>query len=173
MKDYDNRRAKEPVFEVVQIVWVYTPRTRKGLFKKLMHNWLGPYRVVEKRSPVSFKLRTIGYKKVAFSCLANRMKPFVGPNLRQIDPPPFDDPAKPHLGESDIPKDCFEPNNSSEASPKDIGLSPICGDTTLPPQSLEEKEKKRGIGFLRWIDNQIFLTINLRSRALPLCLEPR
>ena len=101
------------------------------------------------------------------------MKPFVGPNLRQIDPPPFDDPAKPHLGESDIPKDCFEPNNSSEASPKDIGLSPICGDTTLPPQSLEEKEKKRGIGFLRWIDNQIFLAINLRSRALPVCLEPR
>ena len=173
MKDYDNRRAKEPVFEVVQRVSVYTPRTRKGLFKKLMHNWLGPYRVVEKRSPVSFKLRTIGYKKVAFSCLANRMKPFVGPNLREIDPPPFDDPAKPHLGESDIPKDCFEPNNSSEASPKDIGLSPICGDTTLPPQSLEEKEKKRGIGFLRWIDNQIFLAINLRSRALPLCLEPR
>ena len=147
MKDYDNRRAKEPVFEVVQRVSVYTPKTRKGLFKKLMHNWLGPYRVVEKMSPVSFKLRTITYKKVAFSCRANRMKPFVGPNLRQIDPPPFDDPAEPHLGESDIPKDCFEPNNSSEASPKDIGLSPICSETTLPPQSLEEKEKNEESDF--------------------------
>ena len=66
MKDYDNRRAKEPVFEVVQIVWVYTPRTRKGLFKKLIHNWLGPYRVVEKRSTVSFKLRTMATKKLLF-----------------------------------------------------------------------------------------------------------
>lgn len=89
MKDYYNQRAKETVFEVVQRVWVYTIRTRKGLFRKLMHDWLGPYRVVEKLSPVNFKLRTITNKKVAFSCHANRMKPFVGLNLRPIDPPPF------------------------------------------------------------------------------------
>ena len=66
MKDYYNQRAKEPVFEVVQRVWVYTPRARKGLFKKLMHNWLGPYRVVEKLSPINFKLRTITDKKLLF-----------------------------------------------------------------------------------------------------------
>ena len=108
---------------------------------------MGPYRVVEKLSPVNFKLRTITDKKVAFSCHANRMKPFVGPNLRPIDPPPFDNPAEPHQGESDIPKDCFEPNNSSEANPKDIGLSPTCSETTLPPQSLEEKGKNEESDF--------------------------
>ena len=98
------------------------------------------------------------------------MKPFIGPNLRPIDPPPFDDPAELHLGESDFPKDCFEPNNSLEANPKDIGLNPTCSETTLPP---EEKEKKRGIRFLRWIDNQIFLAINLRSRELRMRVELR
>ena len=165
MKDYYNQRAKETVFEVVKRVWVYTPRTRKGLFRKLMHNRLGPYRVVEKLSPVNFKLRTI---KVAFTCHANRMKPFVGPNLRPIDPPPFDDPAEPHLGESDIPKDCFEPNSSSEANPKGIGLSPTCN---VAPTISPRERKKRGIGFLRWIDNQIFLAINLRSRALRVRVE--
>ena len=108
MKDYYDQKTKEPVFEVGQRVWVYTPRTRKGLSKKLMHNWLGPYRIVEKLSPVHFKLRTITNKKVAFSCHANRMKPFVDPNLRPIDPPPFDDPAEPYINESGIPKDCFE-----------------------------------------------------------------
>ena len=93
-------------------------------------------------------------------------------NLRLIGPPLFDDPAEPHLGKSDIPKDCFEPNNSSEANPKDIGLSPTCNETTLPTQSLQEKEnKKTGIGFRRWIDNQSFLAINLRSRALRVCVE--
>ena len=102
---------------------------------------------MEKLSPVNFKLRTITDKKVAFSCHANRMKPFVGPNLRPIDPPPFDNPAEPHQGESDIPKDCFEPNNSSEANPKDIGLSPTCSETTLPPQSLEEKGKNEESDF--------------------------
>ena len=73
MKDYYDQKTKEPVFEVGQRVWVYTPRTRKGLSKKLMHNWLGPYRIVEKLSPVHFKLRMIN-KKVAFSCHVNRMK---------------------------------------------------------------------------------------------------
>ena len=54
MKDYYDQKAKEPVFEVGQRVWVYTPRTRKGLSKKLMHNWLDPYRIAEKLSPVLF-----------------------------------------------------------------------------------------------------------------------
>ena len=51
MKDYYDQKTKDPVFEVGQRVWVYTPKTRKGLCKKLMYNWLGPYRIVEKLSP--------------------------------------------------------------------------------------------------------------------------
>ena len=31
MKDYNDQKTKEPVYEVGQRVWVYTPRTRKGL----------------------------------------------------------------------------------------------------------------------------------------------
>ena len=66
MKDYYDQKAKEPVFELVQRVWVYTPRTRKGLSKKLMHNSLDPYRIAEKLSPVLFKLRTITDNKSCF-----------------------------------------------------------------------------------------------------------
>ena len=138
IKDYYDQKTKEPVFEVGQRVWVYTPRTRKGLSKKLMHNWLGPYRIVEKLSPVHFKLRTITNKKVAFSCHANRMKPFVDPNLRPIDPPPFDDPAEPYINESDIPKDCFEPI-SAEANPEDT----VSIETQLSPQPQKEKESNK------------------------------
>ena len=145
MKDYYDQKTKEPVFEVGQRVWVYTPRTRKGLSKKLMHNWLGPYRIVEKLSPVHFKLRTIANKKVAFSCHANRMKPFVDPNLRPIDPPPFDDPSEPYLAESDIPKDCFEPNNSVHAEEHllDSGLDPVGKQALVTQQSHEEKESNK------------------------------
>ena len=96
-----SKYKKKTVFIVGQRVWVYTLRTRKGLSKKLMHNWLG---IVEKLSPVHFKWRTITNKRVAFSCHANRMKPFVDPNLRSIDSPHFDDPAEPYLDESDIQK---------------------------------------------------------------------
>ena len=52
------------------------------------------------------------------------MKPFVDPNLRPIDPPPFDDPTEPYINESGIPKDCFEPI-SAEANPKDTELNPV------------------------------------------------
>ena len=110
-----------------------------------MHNCLGPYRIVEKLSPVHFKLRTIANNKVAFSCHANRMRPFVDPTLRPIDPPPFDDPAEPYLDESDIPKDCIEPNNSvhAEENPLDIGLNPVGEQELVTPQSHEEKESSK------------------------------
>ena len=110
-----------------------------------MHNWLGPYRIVEKLSPVHFKLRTVAKKKVAFSCHANRMKPFVDPNLRTIDSPLFDDPAEPYLDESDIPKDCFDPNSSvhAEENPLDIGLNPVGERALVTPQSHEEKESNK------------------------------
>ena len=125
-----SKYKKKTVFIVGQRVWVYTLRTRKGLSKKLMHNWLG---IVEKLSLVHFKLRTITNKKVAFSGHANRMKPFVDPNLRPIDTPPFDDPAEPYIQESDIPKDCFEPI-SAEANPKDTDLSPVSIEMPLSLQ---------------------------------------
>ena len=76
--------------------------------RKLLHNWLGPYRIVEQSSPVHFRLRTDTNKKVTFAVHANRMKPFIDQSLRPIDPPLFDDPNEPYLDESDIPDDCFE-----------------------------------------------------------------
>ena len=66
MKENYDQNAKEPVFVVGQQVWVYTPRSRKGLSKKLLHNWLGPYRIVEKSSPVHFRLRSVTNKKVFY-----------------------------------------------------------------------------------------------------------
>ena len=66
------------------------------------------------------------------------MKPFVDPNLRPIDPPPFDDPAEPYLDEADILKDCFEPI-SAEANPEDT----VSIETQLSPQPQKEKESNK------------------------------
>ena len=90
-------------------------------------------------------MRKVANKKVAFSCHANRMKPFVDPNLKSIDPPLFDDPAEPYLDESDIPKDRFEPNSSvhAEENPLDIGLNPVGEQALVTPQSHEEKESNK------------------------------
>ena len=73
------------------------------------------------------------------------MKPFVDPKLRPIDPPPFDDPAEPYLYESDIPKDCLEPNSSvhAEENPLDIGLNPVGKQALVTPQPHQEKESNK------------------------------
>ena len=46
LKEYYDRNAKDPEFEVGQRFWVYTPRTKQGLSKKLLHSWLGPHRII-------------------------------------------------------------------------------------------------------------------------------
>ena len=115
MKEYYDRNSKEPVFEVGQRVWVYTPKSKKGLSKKLLHCWFGPYRIVEQSSPVHYRLRTETNKNVTFAVHANRMKPYYDPDLRPIDPPLVDDPNEPYLEESDIPEDCFEVEQSVNA----------------------------------------------------------
>ena len=45
MKELHDQMAKEVNFEVGQKVFVYTPKTRKGLSKKLLHCWHGPFRI--------------------------------------------------------------------------------------------------------------------------------
>ena len=66
MKDYYDQNTKEPVFEVGQRVWVYTSRTRKGLSKKLIHNWLVPYRIAEKFSRFILSYARSPIKKLLF-----------------------------------------------------------------------------------------------------------
>ena len=55
MEEYYYRNASQRLFEIGQHVWVYTPKTKKGLSKKkLLYNWFGPYGIVEQSSPVRF-----------------------------------------------------------------------------------------------------------------------
>ena len=63
--------------------------------------------------PVHYRLRSKNNKKVTFAVHANRMKPFVDPALRPIEPPIDDDPSEPYLDESDIPADSFKGSDSS------------------------------------------------------------
>ena len=79
MKAYYDKQVADPDFIEGQKVWVFTPKTYKGLSKKLLHNYHGPYRVVEKLSPVHYRLRTCSNKPVSSIAHANRMKHFCGP----------------------------------------------------------------------------------------------
>ena len=82
MKEVYDRSAREPEFIVGDRVWVYTPKTKKGLSQKLMHHWHGPFRIVRKCSPVHFKLRRCDNSLVSVTVNANRMKPYCDPDSR-------------------------------------------------------------------------------------------
>ena len=138
MKAYYDQRAAEPDFVEGQKVWVFTPKTYKGLSKKLLHNYHGPYRVVEKLSPVHYRLRTCSNKPVSSIVHANRMKHFVDPNDRPIEPPLHDILDEPFLSEEDLPDSSFErqlpadtDQRSNESSlPQQVGPLPVADPDT-------------------------------------------
>ena len=140
MKEYYDRNSKEPIFEVGQRVWVYTHKSKKGLSKKLLHRWFGPYRIVEQSSPVHYRLRTETNKNVTFAVHANRMKPDYDPDLQPIDPPLVDDPSEPYLEESEIPADSFETEQtvSWEGGTQSPQATPVISQ---PQQSLQAPQQ--------------------------------
>eukprot|EP00795_Rhopilema_esculentum_P001442 gene1442-biopygen10090 len=105
---YDKTSA--PVhYDVGSKVWVFTPKSKTGLSKKLCHNYHGPYRIVAKLSPVHFCLRTLDNRVVSVPVHANRMKPYYDPADRPIVPPDIEH-SSPDLSESDMPSSSFGPD---------------------------------------------------------------
>ena len=91
---------------------------------------------MEQSTPVHYRLRSKNKKKVIFAVHGNRMKPFVDPALRPIEPPIDGDPSEPYLDESDIPADSFEVNESSSHD-NDTNVTAEKHDA-CPPSHLQE-----------------------------------
>ena len=78
-KQHQDKNAKEPEFSIGERVWIYLPVTKQGLTHKLIHPWNGPHRIIEKTSPVNFKVESCDNKRRQQIVHANRMKAFVDP----------------------------------------------------------------------------------------------
>ncbi|CAB3997885.1 Retrovirus-related Pol poly from transposon, partial [Paramuricea clavata] len=113
MKARYDRSACESKFMLGDRVWVYTPKTKKGLSRKLMHHWHGPFRIIEKCSPVHFKLRTCDNRLVSITVHANRMKPYYDPDSRPQTPPNIEMPDEPPIPEDELPDDALADNTPS------------------------------------------------------------
>ena len=86
MEEIYDRSARDRKFMIGDRVWVCMPKTKKGLSRKLMHHWHGPYRIVEKCSPVHYKLRTCDNRLVSVTVHANRIFTFRHSRERQLIP---------------------------------------------------------------------------------------
>ena len=88
-KEQHDKKAADPKFNVFTNVWLYNPRTPKGLSPKLVNRWIGPYYVSDKLSECSFRLRDLkSHKAIKSTVHANRLKPYFDPNTRPTNPPP-------------------------------------------------------------------------------------
>lgn len=74
---YYNRRTREKIFEVGDLVYLRDDTTKAGLTKKLGGYWIGPYRILEQKGPVTYKIRQLGSRKDSVVHV-NRLKPFRG-----------------------------------------------------------------------------------------------
>jgi len=75
-------------------VWLFYPHNQSGKPRKFAHMWIGPFRVINKLSPINYVVRRNGGKRDIMTVHINRMKCFIDPALRPIEPPkewPLDD----------------------------------------------------------------------------------
>ena len=173
MKDYHDRTAVPLKYTLGDRVWVYTPKNRKGLSKKLAHNYHGPYRIVKFLSPVHCILRATDNRRVSTTVHISRLKPYVDPADRPIRQPP-NDVEEPFLAEDDFPDDSFLPeqpaaitlpqamdqgNNPDHASPNQAS-------TISPPQSVDSARLRRSTRTPLQAPNEVQTTDDSSTKEL-------
>ena len=100
MKLFYDQSSTFPEYDLGQQVWVFSPKTKHGLSKKLRHIWHGPMRIYKKLFPVTYKVNLPTNSPTATTIHINRMKTGYDPASRPISPPEEDDPSEPHLDET-------------------------------------------------------------------------
>ena len=139
MKELHDLHADTPPFSLGDKVWVYTPKNRKGLSKKLAHNYHGPYRIVEFLSPVHCVLRAMDNRRVSTTVHVSRMKRYIDPASRPIRQLP-EDIDEPYLLDSDLPADSFASDQASPAETADPLPELIdCSDSDEESTSSDEE----------------------------------
>jgi hypothetical protein len=80
-RNYDKKRSTNN-YEIGDQVWVFTPRVKEGLSKKLATLWHGPYRIEEKYSNVNYKISRRDNETMKQRIHITRLKPYYSFHLR-------------------------------------------------------------------------------------------
>lgn len=119
-------------------VRIWIPSSKKGQTPKLLCNWFGPYEIIQKLTPVTYRVKTIGSKSIHGVIHVSRMKPFRDPltplpSSKYTIPDPDDDIIDPNVEEPDF-------NNAELPFPyeKLDDASTIIEDDVTPPKGEDE-----------------------------------
>ena len=119
MKDYYDRDATSTAYAIGDKVWVNTQKTKRGLSRKLLFSWRGPYTIVAQTSPVNYVLRAADNRRIATTGYVSRVKSYVDPASRPIRCPP-EDVDDSFLPENELPADSFPPAQISTPTATDL-----------------------------------------------------
>ena len=73
---YDKNK-KDTDYYIGQLVWIFVPATMVGQTTKLLHQWHGPYEIVQKTSPVNYRVISTNLPDIHAIIHVSRMKPFI------------------------------------------------------------------------------------------------
>ncbi|XP_065670064.1 uncharacterized protein LOC136088898 [Hydra vulgaris] len=137
MKLHYDQTAKEYPFQVGHKVWIYTPITKKGSVKKLTSFWHGPFRLIEKTSPVTFKVENMNNKELTTPVHVSRLKQWFGLEEKPTTEIALDIEV---LNEATETSDefCFEESNQKEK--KQVTFATNKKETDKIQHSLPENE---------------------------------
>ena len=86
-KEYD-KKAKDTVFDPSDLVWMFTPNVPIQMLRKLRSPWIGPFRVLERTSPLNYRLRSeTTNKSLKMPVHVNRLRKYFTSGLRPEDDP--------------------------------------------------------------------------------------
>ena len=59
-KDVKDKHCSETNFRIGDRVWLFNPAVKVGQTKKFSSQWRGPYTVIDRVSPVNYRIQLIG-----------------------------------------------------------------------------------------------------------------
>ena len=87
-KQFYDKKAKEPNFQLDDQVWLYEPHTPSHLHYKMCQRYSGPYYIAKKFGNHTYKLRRYSDHKLLQKVFhANRLKLVKDPDVRTTNPP--------------------------------------------------------------------------------------
>ena len=89
-------------------MWLYVPRVARGTSKKIARLWTGPFRVLERTGPVTYRLSGSGNRRLHQLVNVARLKRY------------HERSARPSSAPTELPEDdTFDPALDAEAMPSD------------------------------------------------------
>lgn len=122
-RHYDKNRV-DVEYAIGSKVWIYLPVTKKQHTTKLTHFWCGPFDVIEKITPVTYRVKGVNKRRLDSAIHVTRMKPYLDPEAQvPASPDALDDPD-------------LEVNDDFLGLPADVAVQDLDEpfvDTTLEP----------------------------------------